>query len=156
MRESRVRPNGQERLFGADEIIVSKTDTRGVITYANEVFLRVSAYPEADIIGKPHNVIRHPDMPRVIFDVLWEHLAAGEEIFAYVDNLAADGAHYWVLTHVTPTVDATGRTLGYHSNRRLPAASRRMLADVLDARGTTYEDFVWSLLVSERSAVGAR
>ncbi len=185
MRIARVQPNGQERLFGADEIIVSKTDTRGVITYANEVFLRVSGYQEADIIGKPHNLIRHPDMPRAIFDVLWEYLDAGLEIFAYVDNLAADGAHYWVLAHVTPTFDASGRTLGYHSNRRLPeraavaavaplyaelraverrhsrpadalAASRQLLADVLDARGTTYDDFFWSLFASERSVVGAR
>ena len=62
---------GRERTFGDDEIIVSKTDTRGVITYANDVFCRVSAYDEAELVGRPHNVVRHPDMPRCLFKLLW-------------------------------------------------------------------------------------
>src|SRR5689334_2578922 len=102
MRATRTRPTGVERTFGADEIIVTKTDPRGVITYANEVFLRVSALTEAEAAGQPHSIIRHPDMPRAVFKLLWDTLGERQEIFAYVKNLAADGAHYWVFAHVTP------------------------------------------------------
>lgn len=123
MREDAVRPTGQERTFGEHEMIVTKTDTRSIITYANEVFLRVSALTEAEAIGKPHNVIRHPDMPRCVFKLLWDTIKRGDELFAYVVNLAHDGAHYWVLAHVTPSLDAAGRVVGYHSNRRLPERS---------------------------------
>src|SRR5690242_15001740 len=119
-RRGGVRPTGQERLFGVDELIVSETDARGVIRYANDVFLRVSAYPETDVIGQPHSVIRHPEMPRGVFHLLWERISAGQELFAYIVDLAADGAPYWVLAHVTPTFGRNGEILGYHSNRRLP------------------------------------
>src|ERR687897_472191 len=85
-----VRPTGVERTFSPDELIVSKTDPRGVITYANDVFLRVSGYAMDEVIGQPHNLIRHPDMPRAVFQLLWETLAAGRELFAYINNLASD------------------------------------------------------------------
>ena len=70
--------------------------------------------------GQAHNIIRHPDMPRCVFDLLWKTIAGGEEIFAYVKNMAKNGDHYWVFAHVTPTFDAGGRIMGYHSNRRVP------------------------------------
>lgn len=123
-----TQPTGQERTFRDDEIIVSKTDLRGRLTYVNDVFLRISAYDESEIIGKPHNVIRHPDMPRSVFKLLWDTIQAGEELFAYVVNLASDGAHYWVLAHVTPSFDASGKVVGYHSNRR--TASRAAIGAV--------------------------
>src|SRR5690606_23838022 len=174
MRPTRVQPTGVERTFGEDEIIVSKTDRRGVITYANDVFIRVSQYSESELVGKPHNIIRHPDMPRCVFKLLWDTLAEGREIFAYVVNLAADGAHYWVLAHVTPSYNRAGELVGYHSNRRSPyrgavnavselyakpraeeqrhsrpadaiEASSRMLQEILAERGETYEEFVWGL-----------
>jgi PAS domain S-box-containing protein len=163
-----------ERTFGQDEIIVSKTDPKGIIRYANDVFLRVSCYTEAELIGKPHNIIRHPDMPRGVFKLMWDTIAAGDEIFAYVVNLAADGAHYWVFAHVTPSYDAQGRLTGYHSNRRSPdrgavrqiedlyavlrreeqragrghasvEASVDHLERLLRERRVTYDEFVWSL-----------
>jgi len=118
-----IRPTGTERTFGEDEIIVSKTDLKGHITYANEVFLRISGYTEEEILGKPHNVIRHPDMPRSVFKLLWGTLKQKREIFAYVLNLAKNGDHYWVFAHVTPTFDESNNVIGYHSNRRLPEAS---------------------------------
>ena len=174
MRATEVRPTGVERTFGDDEIIVTKTDLRGVLTYANDVFLRVSALSEDEAIGQPHNVIRHPDMPRAVFKLLWDTLKERRELFAYVMNLAADGAHYWVLAHVTPSFDAGGRVVGYHSNRRRPEptavaaaerlyarlraeerrhssapaaldASWRMLEHTLAERNQTYEEFVWEL-----------
>jgi PAS domain S-box-containing protein len=120
MRATHTRPTGVERTFGLDEIIVTKTDPRGVLTYVNDVFLRTSALTEAEALGQPHNIIRHPDMPRAVFKLLWDTIGAGQEIFAYVLNLATDGAHYWVFAHVTPSYDAAGQLVGYHSNRRRP------------------------------------
>ena len=111
---------GVERFFEDDEIIVSKTDTKGHITYANSVFLRVASMTEEETLGAPHNVIRHPHMPRCIFKLLWDTLGQGNEIFAYVVNRAKNGDHYWVLAHVTPTFDAMNNITGFHSNRRTP------------------------------------
>lgn len=168
------RPAAFERTLGDDEIIVTKTDTKGRITYANDVFLRVSAYTEAEVLGQPHNMIRHPDMPRCIFKLLWDTLDARQEVFAYVKNLAGDGAYYWVLAHVTPSLGAGGRVVGYHSSRRVPTrkaldavrplyasllatearhprpadgldASMAQLNEFLAQRGVTYDQFLWSL-----------
>lgn len=111
---------GVERTFGQDEIIVSKTDLKGNITYANEVFLRVAGYTETEIMGQPHSIVRHPDMPRAVFKLLWDTLATGAEIFAYVINKAKNGDHYWVLAHVTPSYNVAGELIGYHSSRRVP------------------------------------
>lgn len=115
-----IRPTGREKLFGEDEIIVSKTDRHGKITYANDVFVRVSGYSEAELLGMPHSIVRHPDMPRTVFSLLWETIQGGAEIFAYVKNLSADGDHYWVFAHVTPSFDDHGTIVGFHSNRRTP------------------------------------
>lgn len=174
-RQQVVRPTGVERTFSADELIVSKTDTRGVITYANDVFLRVSGYDLDEVLGQPHNLIRHPEMPKAVFKLLWDTLAEGHEIFAYIDNLAADGANYWVLAHVTPSFGADGRVVGYHSNRRRPAAravaavrplyaqlvaeerrqpngraaveaSSRLLGELVAQHAASYEEFVWSVI----------
>jgi PAS domain S-box-containing protein len=172
MRATRIPPTGTERSFGADEIIVTKTDPRGEITYANDVFLRISALGEDEALGRPHNIIRHPDMPRAVFKLLWDTLERREEIFAYVLNLALDGAHYWVFAHVTPSFDGTGRLVGYHSSRRRPqpesvAAVKRVYDRVRRAElgqpharqalaagceqltaelgGSTYDEFVWAL-----------
>ncbi len=120
MAPPKIQPTGRERTFGRDEIIVSKTDLKGRITYANDVFLRVSGYTEEELLGKPHNIIRHPAMPRCVFQLLWDTIQDGREIFAYVVNLAKNGDHYWVFAHVTPTFSAEGRIIGYHSNRRVP------------------------------------
>lgn len=179
MRPTAVVPNGRERTFGREEIIVSKTDLRGHITYANDVFLRVSGYREDEVLGRPHSLIRHPDMPRAVFQLLWDEIQAGREIFAYVDNLAATGEHYWVLAHVTPTFGTGGRITGYHSNRRSPdpaavraieplyrelrdeerrhptgraavTASTALLRERLEERGVTYDSFVWDVIGAER------
>lgn len=118
-----VHLSGRERTFGEDEIIVSKTDAKGIITYANQVFMRVAGYEEHELLGAPHNIVRHPDMPRVVFKLLWDTIKNGSEIFAYVLNRAKNGDHYWVFAHVTPTFDASGRITSYHSSRRKPATS---------------------------------
>lgn len=122
-----VTPTGVERFFDDDDIIVSKTDLKGLLTYTNKIFLDISGYTENEIIGKPHSIIRHPDMPRSIFKTLWNTLQDGQEIFAYVNNCTKNGDHYWVYAHVTPSFDQSGQVIGYHSNRRVP--DRKILND---------------------------
>jgi PAS domain S-box-containing protein len=114
---------GIEQFFDQSEIIVSKTDTKGRITYANRVFLNIAGYTEKEILGQAHNIIRHPDMPRCVFRFLWERIAEKHEVFAYVINRCKNGDHYWVFAHVTPTLDQAGRIVGYHSSRRVPSQS---------------------------------
>jgi PAS domain S-box-containing protein len=112
--------DGIERTFGDDQVIVSKTDVRGFITYANSTFVAISGYTERELIGKPHNLVRHPDMPRCVFRFFWERLSAGHEIFAYVKNRCKNGDYYWVLAHATPSHSPDGTLVGYHSARRTP------------------------------------
>lgn len=119
---------GVERRLADTEIIVSKTDLKGRITYCNDAFLRMAGYREAELMGAPHSIIRHPAMPRCVFKLLWDTLDKGEEIFAYVVNRAKNGDHYWVFAHVTPDLDETGKAVGYHSNRR--SVSRAAIAAV--------------------------
>ena len=111
---------GKEIHFDDNELIVSKTDLKGHLTYCNDVFLRMAGYSESECLGQPHSMIRHPDMPRAIFALLWQEIQAGREIFAHVMNRCKNGDHYWVLAHVTPSRDMSGATVGYHSSRRVP------------------------------------
>ena len=120
-----VSPSGRETFFSASELIVSKTDLKGRLTYANSVFCRVAGYRESQLIGQPHSIVRHPDMPRSVFRLLWGTIEDRREIFAFVKNMASNGDHYWVFAHVTPSFDAQGTMTGYHSNRRVP--DREML-----------------------------
>ena len=113
-------PTGREVFFDPRDLIVSKTDLKGRITYANKVFQHVAGYTEAELLGQPHSIIRHPDMPRCAFKLVWDTIQAGEEIFAYVINMTKTGDHYWVLAHVTPSFDAAGAIVAYHSTRRVP------------------------------------
>jgi len=113
-----VSPTGRQRILDEKEIIVSKTDLTGKITYANNKFLNISGFQESELLSIQHNIIRHPQMPRVIFKFLWDRLSAKEEVFAYVLNLCKQGDHYWVLAHVTPSINNAGVVTGYHSSRR--------------------------------------
>lgn len=160
--------------FATDEIIVSKTDLHGRITYANDVFVRVSGYTERELLGAPHSILRHPAMPRAVFKLLWDSIQARQEVFAYVLNLAKNGDAYWVFAHVTPSYDARGNQVGYHSNRRVPygdalakvkplyeavlkaeqavpdrkasvETGMAMLRGLLAQHGVTYSQFVFSL-----------
>lgn len=170
----RPTPTGVARTFPEDGLIVSKTDLAGNITYGNRLFMEIAGYSEEELLGAPHNLIRHPDMPRAVFAFLWDEIQAGREVFAYVVNLAKNGDHYWVLAHVTPSFDGSGELVGYHSTRRAPdpaaveavapiyaelcaaerAAGRgpaaieagmRRLSELLAEAGTSYEELVFSL-----------
>ncbi len=115
-----VTCTGSERFFGDNDIIVSKTDLKGRVIYGNRIFLNIAGYTEKEIIGQPHSIIRHPDMPRCVFKLLWDTIQTGQEIFAYVINRASNGDHYWVYAHVTPSFDKNGSIISYHSSRRVP------------------------------------
>ncbi|MBT3703584.1 MAG: PAS domain-containing protein [Alphaproteobacteria bacterium] len=118
--QSSTSLTGNERTFLPDEIIVTKTDLTGKLTYVNQVFLQLAGYSEEECLGQQHNMIRHPEMPRAVFKLLWDTLQSGEEIFAYVNNRSKNGDYYWVFAHVTPSRDISGNVVGYHSNRRVP------------------------------------
>ncbi|MFN3688845.1 PAS domain-containing protein [Salinarimonas sp.] len=169
-----IAPTRREVFFDPDDLIVSKTDLKGRISYANRTFCTISGYTEAEVIGQPHAMIRHPDMPRAVFKLLWDAILKGEEIFAYVKNMTKAGDHYWVFAHVTPSFDAQRRVCGFHSNRRVPkraalaaieplyaelsgieaahsnakeglAASFSRLSAIVAAKGESYDRFVFSV-----------
>lgn len=115
---SRPTPNATRYFLNENDFIVSKTDLKGCITYCNKIFMQLAKYSEAELIGAPHNIIRHPDMPRIVYKLLWERVQNKEEIFAFVKNLSADGGYYWVFTNVTASLDSRGTIIGYYSVRR--------------------------------------
>lgn len=115
-----LRLSGAERVMGADDLIVSKTNLKGHLTYTNHTFLEIADFSASEALGQPHALVRNAEMPRCIFRLLWDTIQAGREIFAYVVNRTKFGDHYWVFAHVTPSFDAAGSIVGYHSNRRRP------------------------------------
>ena len=173
MKNKHIIPTDREKVMREDDFIVSKTDTEGRITYGNQIFIEFSGYSEEELLGKQHNIIRHPDMPRAVFKLLWDTVSQGKEIFAFVKNMAKDGSFYWVYANVTPDYDAKHNITGYFSVRRKPnpaavkavsqlykqmleaekkvgpkeaiEASSRLLVDFLDAKGLSYEELVISL-----------
>jgi PAS domain S-box-containing protein len=164
----------KERVLDDDEFIVSKTDIKGKITYANRVFMSIAGYAEHQLLGQPHSIIRHPDMPRGAFYFLWNTLQEGNEFFAYVKNLCANGQYYWVFANVTLDYDEDQVLSGYYSVRRKPSqraidtvtpfyremlaiesrssgasapkASAEYLMEQLDKLGVSYEQFIFSLV----------
>ena len=165
MRQS-ITPTGQEKRLGEDDFIISKTDTKGKITYCNRIFIDLAGYSEEQLLGKPHSIVRHPDMPKLIFKLLWERIKAKKEIFAFVKNLCKDGGHYWVFANVTASTDPSGRVLGYYSVRRKPSqrgleaveklyaqllsqeksgglgASSRYMNQILEEKGVSYDEYI--------------
>ena len=117
--------SNQEVTFSENEFIVSKTDLKGTLTYVNRTFMKVADFSTVELLGKPHNIIRHPDMPRGAFRLLWETLQSGNEWFGFVKNRTKSGGFYWVFANVT--IDyRDGEAIGYYSVRRpAPKASLR-------------------------------
>jgi len=107
-----------------NQLIISRTDLKGVITYVNETFAHISGYEPEELIGKPHNIIRHPDMPRSTFADLWETIQAGKTWRGYVKNLRKDRGYYWVFAEVSQVVK-NGEVVEYKSLREpVPRAKR--------------------------------
>lgn len=166
--KSKITPTNIETKLADGDFIVSKTDSKGIITYCNQIFIEMSGYSEQELIGKQHNIIRHPDMPRAAFYLLWETVKKGDEFFAYVKNLRKDGGFYWVYANITARLPVEAN-LGYYSVRRKPSkeaidaitpiyaamlaeekrvgpkdaitASAAILQSKLDELGITYEEF---------------
>jgi aerotaxis receptor len=135
-----------ERPFSIEELFVSTTDRKGHIRMTNHVFVRVSGYERDELIGRAHNCIRHPDMPRSVFRTFWELLEAGTPVAAYVKNLAKDGAHYWVMAIAIPVPD------GYLSVRLKPTSPLFDVAQELYADVRGVEQTVEAGDVRERRA----
>lgn len=114
-------------------LIVSRTDTHGIITHANPAFVEMSGWDADELIGRPHHILRHPDMPAAAFADLWATVTRGEAWHGYVKNLRKDGAHYWVYATVVANVRG-GRVVGYTSVRRKPSPTRVAACTALYAR----------------------
>ncbi|MCT4700040.1 PAS domain-containing protein [Tenacibaculum haliotis] len=108
----------EEIKWDKTQIISSKTDASGTILYMNDAFEAASEYNKIELIGEPHNIIRHPDMPKVVFKVLWENLKQGKNFHAIVKNLTRSGRYYWVITDFTIDKDEKGKIVGYTGRRK--------------------------------------
>ncbi len=110
----------KEILFNEHDLIVSITNLKGAITYVNDVFCKIAGFSREELIGNPHNMVRHKDMPKVIFKLLWETIASGKPISAYVKNKTKDGNYYWVKAYVAPV--ATDGTIRHYTSYRRPVS----------------------------------
>jgi len=111
-------PNEIEKEVTSIDLIVSKADSEGNITYVNPIFIKISGYSQGELFEKPHSILRHPDMPKVIFKYLWENLNVGNEVVAYVKNLCKDGSYYWVLATVKTAKNPDGSFRNHMSTRK--------------------------------------
>jgi len=157
------------REMSENDFIVSKTDTKGRLTYVNKIFIEMAEYTEEELLGKPHNIVRHPDMPKTVFKLLWDRIQNKEEIFAYVINKTKNGNDYWVYANVTASLDDRGNIIGYYSVRRKPnpdalktikplyaqmlqaersggvAGGEKVLNDLLHKEGVSYDELIISI-----------
>lgn len=121
-------PTGKEIKLDAKKFIVSKTDVKGKIVYGNDYFTEISGYKESELVGSPHNILRHPDMPKAIFYLMWEYLKNGRNIMAVVKNLAKNGDHYWVVTDFDIKRDNLGKIRNYIAFRQ--AAPKQVVKEI--------------------------
>lgn len=129
----------QETMFPTGELIVSQTDNNGVITMCNEAFVRMSGFQREELLGAPHSILRHPDMPRAAFADLWATVSEGRRWSGYVKNLRRDGGFYWVYATVIPKIRG-GEIVGHTSVRRQPSrtkveAAQQLYASLLEQEG---------------------
>ena len=129
MKFYRPLPIDEEIKIGSQEFLVSKTDQRGNILYANEFFSRVTGYSPNEVMGQPHNILRHPDMPSAIFFLMWQRIRNGQNITAIVKNLAKSGKYYWVTTDFEIQKDLISNNINYIAFRRF--ASKKAVDTVI-------------------------
>ncbi len=118
-------PTNKEIKLNPKRYILSTTDLKGVITNVNDYFVEVCQYSAEELIGSPHNIVRHPDMPKAIFYLMWEYIQNGKNITAVVKNLAKNGDHYWVITDFEIRRDLDGKINRYMAFRQ--AAPRKII-----------------------------
>jgi PAS domain S-box-containing protein len=116
------------------DIIVSKGNEAGDITYANPIFVKLSGYSQGELLDKPHAILRHPDMPKIVFKFLWDNLKAGNDVHAFVKNLSKDGGFYWVLAHVRVAKNPDGSFRNYVSTRKLVTEHARRVIEPVYAK----------------------
>ena len=173
-------PVDKEIKLDPTKIIMSKTDPKGIILYTNEYFLDICGYLETELMGKQHNVIRHPDMPRVVFKMLWDTIKKGEHMYAFVKNLAKDGRYYWVVASFETKFNEDRSIQAHYSKRKpLPAEAvkeiekiykillslekndptmvlaENYLVGMLEENAITYEDFILSALNTSKENIEA-
>jgi len=117
---TRPEPLDQEVFFDGRSLI-SETDTKGNIVYVNRKFVEMSGYSKEEAIGQPHNILRHPDMPRLAFEQMWKTIESGKIWEGYVKNLRKDGKFYWVIVNIVPKLNENGEITGYIASRKVPA-----------------------------------
>ena len=164
-------PTDIEIKLSSKRYIVSKTDAKGIIEYGNDYFVEISGYSESELIGQPHSIVRHPDMPKIVFKMMWDRINSGQNIMAVVKNLAKNGNYYWVVTEFEPKRDTLTNEIISHTAFRKAApqsavdtvapiyakllelekdggmdASERFLREFLETNNTTYDDYINSLV----------
>ncbi len=167
----RPEPKNNQIKLDPKRYIVSKTDKHGIIEYGNDYFVEISGYTEPELLGQPHSIIRHPDMPKIVFKLMWDRINKAQNIMAVVKNLAKDGSYYWVVTEFQPKVDPITNDIISHTAFRKAApqkavdvmepiyqklleiekeggmeASEKYLRGFLEEKGVTYDEFVNDLV----------
>ena len=176
----RPTPIDREVQWDKTKPLISETDVKGTITNVNDVFCAVAHYSASELIGQPHNLIRHPDMPKLIFKLLWDNLKVGNNFVGVIKNLAKTGEYYWVVTDFEMRRDAMGNITHYIGRRKsVPEAainnylapfyesllkmekiggvelSSRFFKNYLTKQGKDYIDFVISIMSESQSAFTA-
>ena len=118
----RPQPIDEEVLFDGRSLI-SETDLKGIITFVNRKFVEMTGYSKEEAVGEPHNILRHPDMPKAAFAQMWKVIKEGKIWDGYVKNLRKDGRYYWVIVHIVPKKDDDGNIIGYIASRKMPDRS---------------------------------
>jgi PAS domain S-box-containing protein len=155
--------------LNTEDFIVSKTDIKGNITYVNKSFIEMSEYTKEELLGKPHKIIRHKKMPKIVFKILWEKVRKGEEVLAFVLNTTKNNNEYWVFANITASHDRNGKIIGYYSVRRKinssiikdvenlykelinieqtkgVSGSEKFLLSILKEKGVSYNEFITNI-----------
>ena len=170
-KKDRPSPINEEIIIPDDQVLISVTDPKGNIIEANDIFIKISGYSEDELVGSSHNIIRHPDMPKIMFKIVWDHIMDKENVMAVVKNLAKDGKYYWVVTDFVTRVDADRNIINYTAYRRpvhdkvkqavIPLykalcaiedvagmnAAEKFLNDYFEERDLNYDDMIEDIIV---------
>ena len=174
-KKDRPNPINEEILIPDEEVLISVTNPKGIIIEANDIFCKIAGYKKEELVGSPHNMIRHPDMPRIMFKIVWDKIKEKENVMAVVKNLAKDGKYYWVVTDFVTKVAADRSIINYTAYRKpvgdnvkaavIPLykalcaiedlsgieASEKFLNDYFEQIGMTYDEMVEEIIVKKLS-----
>ena len=118
-----------EELSIVDRAIISRTDLNGVITFANKAFCTLSGYTKAELIGQPHSIVRHPNMPKIAFQKMWQTIEANHRWRGFIKNLRKDGRYYWTEAFIEPFFDENDQKIGYMEARNTVSESDKNIAE---------------------------